>query len=156
MTTTFGQGVQTYDSGVGEFVSDAHVRLARVISDYKPTLSLVYIPKKDRDASDTKPWAILERDERFGEHIIRYLSDAEMQRPSEVLAWVFAGDQDKHDRREIIRRFDLEDAAKRALEMQQDLDERADMMEKVTFLASGGRNGKHYLNLGGGRKIERR
>lgn len=155
MTITFGQGVQTYDSRVGEFVSDDHVRLARVIHDYKPTLSLVYIPREHRDATDTKPWAIEENDPRFGKHIIRYLSDDEMKRPNEVLAWVFAGDQDKHDRREIIRRFDLEEAAARALSMQRELDEREDLMDQMTFLASGGRNGKHYLKHNG-KKFERR
>lgn len=144
-----GQGAQVYDSELGEFVSDDHVRLARTINDYKPTLSLVYVPKKNRDATDTKPWAILERDERFGEHVIRYLSDDEMKRPNEVLAWVFAGDQDKHDKREIIARFDLETTAAQALSMQRDMDERADLMEKTAFLASGGRDKKHYLKYNG-------
>lgn len=155
MVTLFGSAT-VYDSELGEFVSDDHVRLARVINDYKPTLSLVYVPRKDRNASDTKPWAILERDERFGEHIIRYLSDDEMKRPNEVLAWVFAGDQDKQGREEIMRRFDLEITAKQALEMQRDLDERADMQEKMIFLASGGRDKRHSLNMGDGRKIDRR
>lgn len=148
MVTLFGSAT-VYDSDLGEFVSDDHVRLARVIGDYKPTLSLVYIPKKDRGATDTKPWAILERDERFGEHVIRYLSDDEMKRPNEILAWVFAGDQDKHDRREIIARFDLEIAADQAMKMQRDLDERADMQEKVAFLAGGGRDKRHFVRHNG-------
>lgn len=156
MTLLFNAGgVQTYDSELGEFVSDEHVRLARVIHDYKPTLSLQYIPRENRDASDTKPWAIVERDDRFGEHVIRYLNDDEMRRPNEVLAWVFAGDQDKHGRDEIIRRFDLETAAEEALKMQRDLDDRADAMDKIEFLASGGRDKRHTVRLGGGRKIER-
>lgn len=153
MVTLFGSAT-VYDSGLGEFVSDDHVRLARVIHDYKPTFSLVYVPKNRRDATDTKPWAIIERDPRFGEHVIRYLSDEEMKRPNEVLAWVFAGDQDKHDRREIIRRFDLELAAEEALKMQRDLDERADLQEKMAFLASGGRDKKHTVNFNG-KKIRR-
>lgn len=154
MVTLFGSAT-VYDSELGEFVSDDHVRLARVINDYKPTLSLVYVPRKDRSASDTKPWAILERDERFGEHIIRYLSDDEMKRPNEILAWVFAGDQDKHGRQEIIQRFDLEITAKQALDMQRDLDEREDLIDKTAFLASGGREKKHTLSYNG-RKIDRR
>jgi hypothetical protein len=148
MVTLFGSAT-VYDSDLGEFVSDDHVRLARVINDYKPTLSLTYIPRKDRDASDTKPWAIVERDERFGEHVIRYLSDDEMRRPNEVLAWVFAGDQDKHGREELIRRFDLEHAAEQALSMQRDLDEREDLRDKMAFFASGGNDHKHYIKHNG-------
>lgn len=148
MTTLF-KAPQVYDAALGEFVSDDHVRLARVISDYKPTLSLVYVPRKDRDATDTKPWAILERDPRFGEHIIRYLSDDEMKRPNEVLAWVFAGDQDKHDRREIVQRFDLEETARQALMMQRDMDEREDLSEQAAFLARGGRDRKNYVRYNG-------
>ena len=156
MTVLFGStGVQTYDSGVGEFVNDDHVRLARVIHDYKPTFSLVYIPRQNRDATDTKPWAIVERDERFGEHVIRYLSDDEMKRPNEVLAWVFAGDQDKHGSQEIIRRLNLEETAKQALKMQQDEDEKADMRDKVAFLARGGRDQRNFVRYNG-KTIERR
>jgi hypothetical protein len=156
MSVTLFSSAQVYDSTLGEFVSDDHVRLARVINDYKPTLSLAYIPRKDRDASDTKPWAIVERDERFGEHVIRYLSDDEMKRPNEILAWIFAGDQDKHDKREIIARLDLEATAEEALRMQRDLDEREDHIEKLTFMGSGGRDHKHYFTDHRGRKIERR
>lgn len=148
MVTLFSSS-QVYDATLGEFVSDDHVRLARVINDYKPTLSLVYVPRANRDASDTKPWAILERDERFGEHVIRYLSDEEMKRPNEVLAWIFAGDQDKHDRREIIARFDLEERAKQALSMQREMDEREDQRDAMAFLASGGRERRHYVKHNG-------
>lgn len=154
MTVLFGSAT-VYDSTLGEFVSDDHVRLARVINDYKPTLSLVYIPRENRDATDTKPWAILERDERFGEHIIRYLSDEDMKRPDQVLAWIFDGDQDKHGANALIQRFDAQDRAKQLLAMQRDIDEREDMRDKVAFLASGGRDKLHSVRLGGGRKIER-
>lgn len=152
MTVLFNApGVQTYDSALGEFINDDHVRLARVISDYKPTWSLEYVPRKDRDATDSKPWRIVERDPRFGLHVLRYLSDEEMKRPNEVLAWLFAGDQDKHDRRDIIARFDLEDRAARLLEMQKDLDEREDLKDKMMFLASGGRNHLHSMKFNGKR-----
>ena len=96
METTLNRSSQVYNSDLGEFISEAHAHLAQVLHDYKPTLSLIYIPKKDRDETDTKPWAILDSPANLAPHIIRYMSDAEMQKPAEILAWIFEGDLDKH------------------------------------------------------------
>ncbi len=136
---SFGSNAGTYDPEFGEFISDEHVRLAAVIHDYKPTLSLVFIPKKDRGADDTKPYAIVEKDPRFGEHIIRYLSVDEMRRPTEVLGWLFMGDQDKHGSRSILERFDKEEAARQLLELKRQEDELADVADHFQFYLTGGR-----------------
>src|SRR5688572_29215203 len=96
MVQLFAKQGGTYDPELGEFITDAHVHLAAVIHDYKPTLRLVYVPKKDQTGFE-KPWAIIEADPRFNtETIICYISHEEMNNPSAILAWLFNGDQDRH------------------------------------------------------------
>lgn len=154
MQTHLHENASTFSPELGEFVSDSHMQLARVLKDYKPTLELVYIPKNNRGVSDTKPWAIIDHHPRLGDHIIRFMSDAEMLEPAKILAWVFEGDLDKHDPRAIIKKIELEENAKQLLSMQREMDAKADAMERVEFLASGGRNRLNYIRYNG-RKITR-
>lgn len=140
MTTALAHSSQVWNSDLGEFVSDAHVHLAQVLTDYKPTFSLVYIPKKDRDADDTKPWAILDSPANMPAHIVRYLSDAEMQRPAEVLAWIFEGDLDKHRPDDVFARMELKRQAEELMNLKKQEEELADHMELIEFAAKTNKN----------------
>ena len=144
----------TYDSELGEFISDAHVHLAAVIHDYKPTLSLVYIPKKDQTGFE-KPWAIVERDFRFGENIIRYLSTEEMQNPASILAWLFEGDQDKQGTKSVLQTIENHARAQQLLDLKKQEEELEDMIDHMEFYTSGGRDKKHTIQHAKGVKVER-
>jgi hypothetical protein len=140
MTTALAHSSQVWNSDLGEFVSDAHVHLAQVLNDYKPTFSLVYIPKADRDADDTKPWAILDSPANMPAHIIRYLSDQEMQRPAEVLAWIFEGDLDKHRPDDVFARMELKRQAEELMNLKKQEEELADHYELIEFAARTNKN----------------
>ena len=140
MTTALAHSSQIWNSDLGEFVSDAHVHLAQVLNDYKPTFSLVYIPKADRDADDTKPWAILDSPANMPAHIIRYLSDQEMQRPAEVLAWIFEGDLDKHRPDDVFARMELKRQAEELMNLKKQEEELADHYELIEFAARTNKN----------------
>lgn len=140
MTTALAHSSQVWNSDLGEFVSDAHVHLAQVLNDYKPTFSLVYIPKADRDADDTKPWAILDSPANMPAHIVRYLTDAEMQRPAEVLAWIFEGDLDKHRPDDVFARMELKRQAEELMNLKKQEEELADHMELIEFAAKTNKN----------------
>ncbi len=140
MTTALAHSSQVWNSDLGEFVSDAHVHLAQVLNDYKPTFSLVYIPQKDRDAEDTKPWAILDSPANMPAHIIRYLSDQEMQRPAEVLAWIFEGDLDKHRPDDVFARMELKRQAEELMNLKKQEEELADHYELIEFAARTNKN----------------
>lgn len=140
MTTALAHSSQVWNSDLGEFISDAHVHLAQVLNDYKPTFSLVYIPKADRDADDTKPWAILDSPANMPPHIVRYLSDAEMQRPAEVLAWIFEGDLDKHRPDDVFARMELKRQAEELMNLKKQEEELADHMELIEFAAKTNKN----------------
>jgi len=140
MTTALAHSSQVWNSDLGEFVSDAHVHLAQVLNDYKPTFSLVYIPKADRDADDTKPWAILDSPANMPPHIIRYLTDQEMQRPAEVLAWIFEGDLDKHRPDDVFARMELKRQAEELMNLKKQEEELADHMDLIEFAAKTNKN----------------
>lgn len=140
METTLNRSSQVYNSDLGEFVSEAHSHLAQVLNDYKPTLSLVYIPKKDRTADDTKPWAILDSPANMAPHIIRYLTDAEMAKPAEVLAWIFEGDLDKHRPDDVFARMEAKRAAQELMDLKKQEEELADHMELIDFAVRTNKN----------------
>lgn len=154
MTQLFGTQGTTYDSDLGEFISDSHVHLAAVIHDYNPDLSLVYIPKRDQTGFE-KPWAIVERNAHFGEQIIRTLSTEEMQNPSAVLAWLFNGDQRHNSAADILKRIENEALAQQLLAKKREMEELEDMADHMGFYLTGGRDRKHTIQYAKGQKIER-
>lgn len=143
-----------YDPEMGEFISDVHVHLAAIIHDYKPTLWLVHIPKKAQTGFE-KPWAIIERDPRFDEHVIRYLSDEEMRNPRAILAWLFAGDQDKQGAQAILERLEKEALAQQLLDNKAKQEQLADELDHIEFYTSGGRNHLHTIQYAKGVKVPR-
>lgn len=135
METTLNKSSVVWNSDLGEFINDKHAHLAQILQDYKPTFSLVYIPKKDRDATDTKPWAILDSPANKPTHIIRYLSDQEMENPEAILQWVFEGDLDKHRPDDVFARMELKRAAQELLDLKKQEEDMADFYDKIEFAA---------------------
>lgn len=48
-----------FDGSSGEFVNTSHARVAEIINDYDPTLSLAWIPKANRGPEDVLPYALI-------------------------------------------------------------------------------------------------
>jgi hypothetical protein len=140
METSLNRSSTVWNSDLGEFISDAHAHLAQVLQDYKPTLSLVYIPQKDRDVTDVKPWAILDSPANMAPHIIRYMSDAEMQKPAEILAWIFEGDLDKHRPDDVFARMEAKRAAEELMNLKKQEEELADHYDLIAFAAKTNKN----------------
>lgn len=135
METTLNRSAQVYNSDLGEFISEKHAHFAQILQDYKPTLSLVYIPKKDRDTTDTKPWAILDSPANLPAHIIRYMSDAEMEDPAKILAWIFEGDLDRHRPNDVFARMEAKRAAEELMNLKKQEEELADYLDLFEFAA---------------------
>lgn len=133
METSLNRAAQVWNSDLGEFIDERHAHLAQVLHDYKPTLSLVYIPQKDRDVTDTKPWAILDSPANLPAHIIRYLSDKDMEKPQDVLAWIFEGDLDKHRPDDIFAKMEARRAAEELMNLKKQEEELADFHDKLDF-----------------------
>lgn len=158
MTTSLTSSSQVWNSELGEFISDEHRRLAEILHDYHPgRYSLVFIPIKDRVTPEeiAKPFAILEH--RQGDSsIVRYLSEAEMRDPAGVIAWVYAGDLTKHRPNDVIAQIEAREAADKLIALKREEDDLEMRIDHIAFMSSGGREKKHTVNLGNGRKYERR
>lgn len=129
METHLSQTAGTWDSASGAFISESHAHLAQVLNDYNPNFSLVWVPPKDRDATDVKPFAILDSSPGRPPYIIRYLSDAEMSNPAEVLAWVFEGDLSKHRAVDVFQKIEARERAEQILKLKKEEDELEDRIQ---------------------------
>lgn len=157
MQTSFGTSAQVWNPERGEFISDEHARLAEILHDYQPgRYSLVYIPMAERttEADRAKPFAILENSQG-GSTIVRYLTEAEMRDPAGIIAWVYAGDLVKHRPNDVIAQIEAREAAEKLMAYKREESELEDRIDYGAFLVSGGREKKHTLHLGGGKKMER-
>jgi len=148
--SSFFNNARVWSSERREFVSQKHMDLATVLHDYDPNFELVYVPEHDRDATDVKPFAILSRGtEATAPHIVRYLSEAELAEPHKILAWIRMGDLRYNDPKAIIERIEAEEAFERLMNLKREEEETQDRIEKMAFLASGGRDRKNYIRHNG-------
>ena len=156
MFSTLGQSAQVYNSDLGEFVRDDHVRFAQILQDLKPTYSLVYVPQKDRSTPEEqqKPWAIIDKPDNMREYVVRFLSEEEMKEPHKILAWLFEGDITRHGANNVLKRIEAEENAKQLMELKRQEDELEDRLELGAFFATGGRDKLHTFTHNG-KKFER-
>lgn len=138
-----------YDTTYGEFVSAKHARFAEVLHDYNPYFSLVFIPSSQRDETDTHPFAILDSSPAKPRHIIKHISEREMDNPEEILAWIFEGDLSKHSLNAVIDRALLKKQAAELLQLKRDQDLAAERQELAAALIQGGRDKKHFYRHNG-------
>lgn len=148
--SAFGAGV--WDAERGEFISDAHRRLAEIVNDYNPALFVAYIPRGETTA--LPPFAILERKQGREPVVIRYISAEQMQDPKSILTWLFEGDLIRHGMKNVLARVEIAEMAERALQLKQWEDEAVQREEQIAFFASGGRNKLHTIRHNG-KKTER-
>jgi hypothetical protein len=146
METSLNRSATVWNSDLGEFINEKHAHLAQVLQDYKNTLSLVYIPKQQRDATDTKPWAILDSPANMAPHIVRYLTDKEMEDPAAVLTWIFEGDLSKHSPDDVFAKMEAKRAAEELMNLKKQEEDLADYLDLFEFAA---KTNKHTWRHGG-------
>ena len=137
MDTHLHENAAVWDSESGAFINQKHQTLAQVLHDYNPYFSLVWIPPKDRDETDTKPFAILDRSPNQHPYIIRYLSALEMENPADVLAWVFEGDLTKNRPSDVFSRMEARRVADELLVLKKREDELEDILEFGEYVFGG-------------------
>lgn len=143
-----------YSQEYGEFLSSKASRLAEVLRDYNPYLELQFIPSSKRDDTDTHPFAIRDKSPwRLGldgqGYIVRHISERELDRPEEILTWLFEGDLSKHGVSDIQARETARKAADELLKLKRDQDIAAERQELVAALVAGGRDKKNTFRHNG-------
>jgi hypothetical protein len=147
METHLGQSATVWNPELGCFISSSHQRVAELINEYNPYFSLVFIPPANRDATDTKPYAILDSSPARPPYVMRYLSLAEMENPAEIIEWIFNGDQSKHRPVDIFQKMLNREAAEKLLELKKREEEYADAHEFAEF-AFGSRSKNTWKHNG--------
>lgn len=125
-------------------------RFAEIIHAYDPRIRLEYIPELERTGLE-KPFRLVKATPQFGDEILRYLSDAEVRRPQDVLVWLWEGDFAKHRPGEVFDRIEKREQAERMLKLKEEQDLAEERQDKLEWGIRGGRDRKHRLQLGRGR-----
>jgi hypothetical protein len=147
METHLKDAAGVWDSDSGAFISSKHQRLAEILHDYNPYFSLVWIPPENRDATDTKPFAILNSSPSRPQHIIRYLSEAEMNEPEKIMSWVFEGDLDRNNPQTVFARIEARDRAAKLFELKAKQEE-AEAREDFAGFVFGSRSPNTFRHNG--------
>lgn len=145
MQTHLNESAGVWDSDSGAFINAKMQRMAEILSDYNSNFSLVWIPPKNRDATDTKPYAILDSTPGLAPYVMRYLSEVEMNDPAAVLAWIFDGDLSKHSPVDIMTSIQNRQNAEQLLYLKAEEDAAQDRIDHIAFYAGGGRNKLNYV-----------
>lgn len=124
----------TWNSEFGAFISDAHVHLAGVLHDYNRNFELQFIPPKDRGATDTKPWRIVDNTPGVKSYVMRWLSDEEMKDTNAILAWIFEGDMSKHRPVDVFDRMQAKERADELLKLKKREEELEDISDFGDFV----------------------
>lgn len=129
----------------GQFVSEKHERLARVIQDYDPAFALAWIPPKDRrDPEDiTKCYAVIEVDTG-----LPVFYAGELDEPATILAKLFDADN-KHGN--VLDRIEAHNAAVEALRMKEKMDLAEERKDYIAWLIG---TNKNFINMGNGRVVD--
>lgn len=148
--TAFETGAaKVYDSNVKDFVSRKHQHFAEILHDYNPALSLEFVPTLARDETDDKPFRIVENTDQLGRQVVKYLTERELDDPEAVLLWIWEGDFRKHSPDSIFNRLEARRIAADLLKEKNEEDERAERVDLMTNLATGGRDHKHFFRHNG-------
>lgn len=149
--TTFETGAaKVYDSNVKDFISRKHQHFAEILHDYNHTLSLEFVPTLARDDDDTKPFRIVETPtDGRDRQVVRYLTERELDDPQQVLLWIWEGDFRKHNPDDIFNRLEAKRIAAELLKEKNEEDERAERVDLMSNLVTGGRDGLHYYRHNG-------
>ena len=138
-----------YSTEFGAFLPSKAARLQEILQDYNPYISLVFIPPSQRSEEDTHPFALLDSSPWRAPYIIRHITEAEVERPEVILAWLFEGDLAKHSAVSLMAKQRIAAEAARLVDLKRQEDDRLARQELAAALVTGGRDKKHYYKHNG-------
>jgi hypothetical protein len=148
-TPAFTGNSHVWSSDVNEFISSKHQRFAEILNDYDPNFHLEYIPKRDRAHDDMKPFRIVSVEPNRPRHIVRDISEAEMENPQKILEWLFEGDVRRHRPDDIFARMEAKRIAAEVWNQKQEDDDEEDRQEFLAAVLRGGRDRKNWFRHNG-------
>ena len=138
-----------YSPEHGAFLPGKARRLAEVLRDYNPYLSLVFIPPAKRDEFDTHPYGILDSSPWRPEGIIRHIAESELDDINKILQWLVEGDLSKHGISDLIARDRAKKLADDLLRAKRNAEIAEERQELAAALLTGGRDRKNAFRHDG-------
>ena len=118
-----------FDPKSGYALSIEHQRIAEVIHDYDPALSLVWIPPSERSLNELHPFAVVHSPSDAPPYIVMRLKESEVDH--RVLARLWGADAKNGN---VLDKIEAEDAARKALELKRQEDEIEEAREKAAWM----------------------
>lgn len=103
-----------FDADSGRIVSAVHQRIAEVIHDYNPELSLMWIPPDQRTTEDSLPFAVVHTRENGIQYPLFYLKEDEVD--ERVLTRIFYMDMSKSSPANMLTMLNAQEAAQKIME----------------------------------------
>lgn len=135
-----------YDSTQQQFINMKHRRIAEILTDYNPHLSLIYMPHLDTGLEDAQPYAVVHSTPNVEKHIVMFLAADEINET--LIARIWAADTSKNDPIAYLEKLE---AAQQAVKLREEMDRREEAKDKALFML---KTGLHTINLGNGVKVD--
>lgn len=136
-----------YDPDAKVWINERFQRIAEIIHDFDPSLSLVWIPEGQRDETDTKPYALCHEPAGQAPYIIFHLDEDDLDH--RLIASIF---QARSDADNLVAVIDAQEAAQKAVELKETMAMQEEEREKAKFLFN---SPKHRINLGDGKVLDK-
>lgn len=116
-----------YDSNSGEFINSKFQHIAEIINDWNPELFLLWIPPKDRRATDIAPYAIAHKPSNGNPpYIIKYVQEDQLDHRLIAELWHM-----QENSKDIIGYLDKVNAAAEALRLKEQEEKLLDDLDKM-------------------------
>lgn len=133
-----------FDTEHGVIISEKHRRIAEIVHDYNPELSLMWIPPSTRDDTDEFPFLVVHTMSNGSQYPVMHLTLEDMDNPQLVIGRLFAGDMAKHGGDQVLVAIEAAEKADEVYRAKEDEERWAAKMDFVsTFLNSPLNTFKH-------------
>ncbi len=113
-------------------------RIAEILQEYDPTLEFRWIPPKDRNSFDTKPFAVWHNPVGLPSYMIMALKEDELDH--RVLAAIFNANNNNGS---VLSRLEAEEAAKQAIKYKEQIDLEEERREFALWALRQNKTVKH-------------
>jgi len=124
----------------GKFVSQEHRRVAELVAEYDPSLSLVWIPPEKRDHDEQFPFAVLHSPEGQKPYIVRKVQMQDMNET--LIAGLWMNDQARN-KRDLPSWLEAQEFAQKEMKRKRSEEQLAEFSDFATSVLRGKNWYKH-------------
>lgn len=122
----------------GRWVSAEHQRIAQIIHDYDPTLSLAWVPPENRTLNEEHPFAVVGVDKENKPYVVMRLRESEVDH--RVLERLWSVDNAQGN---VLSNLEAKEAALRAIELQKQIEDAEEAAELAAWAIKAPTGARH-------------